>query len=135
MKVISIISTKGGVGKTTLSANLAGYLSSINKKILMIDADPQPSLSSYFKLIKQADFGLTEVLFNPSTINHCISQTNYGDLIYSNDPDNQLQSWLVGKGDGRFRLSIALKHIKTQYPCLCSFAVHLTLIVCPVQVL
>jgi chromosome partitioning related protein ParA len=78
----------------------------------MIDADPQPSLSSYFKLIKQADFGLTEVLFNPSTINHCISQTNYGDLIYSNDPDNQLQSWLVGKGDGRFRLSIALKHLK-----------------------
>jgi chromosome partitioning related protein ParA len=115
MKVISIISTKGGVGKTTLSANLAGYLSSINKKILMIDADPQPSLSSYFKLIKQADFGLTEVLFNPSTINHCISQTNYGDLIYSNDPDNQLQSWLVGKGDGRFRLSIALKHLKKQY--------------------
>ena len=81
----------------------------------MIDADPQPSLSSYFKLIQQAHFGLTEVLFNPSTINHCISQTHYGDLIYSNDPGNQLQSWLVGKGDGRLRLSIALKYLKTQY--------------------
>lgn len=115
MKVISIISTKGGVGKTTLSANLAGWLSKLGKKVLMIDADPQPSLSSYFKLTQQAHFGLTEVLFNPPTINHCISQTHYGDLIYSNDPNNQLQSWLVGKGDGRLRLSIALKHLKTQY--------------------
>ena len=115
MQVISIISTKGGVGKTTLTANLAGYLSSINKKILMIDADPQPSLSSYFKIIKPANFGLTEVLFNPSTINHCISQTNHGDLIYSNDPDNQLQAWLVGKGDGRFRLKLAIQALNKKY--------------------
>jgi chromosome partitioning related protein ParA len=44
MKVISIISTKGGVGKTTLTANLGGCLSAMGKKVLMIDADPQPSL-------------------------------------------------------------------------------------------
>jgi cellulose biosynthesis protein BcsQ len=37
--IISIVSTKGGVGKTTLSANLAGYLSSIGKSVLMIDAN------------------------------------------------------------------------------------------------
>jgi chromosome partitioning protein len=40
MKVISIISTKGGVGKTTLTANLGGCLSVMGKKVLMIDADP-----------------------------------------------------------------------------------------------
>jgi cellulose biosynthesis protein BcsQ len=33
MKVISIVSTKGGVGKTTLTANLSGCLSAIDKKV------------------------------------------------------------------------------------------------------
>ena len=65
MKVISTISTKGGVGKTTLTANLAGYLSSIDKKVLMIDADPQPSLSSYYKILSQASGGLTEIFVDP----------------------------------------------------------------------
>lgn len=40
-KVISIINMKGGVGKTTLSIGLADFLSEINYKILIIDADPQ----------------------------------------------------------------------------------------------
>lgn len=40
-KVISFINMKGGVGKTTLSIGIADYLSTINKKILLIDADPQ----------------------------------------------------------------------------------------------
>ena len=40
-KIISFINMKGGVGKTTLSIGIADYLASINKKILIIDADPQ----------------------------------------------------------------------------------------------
>ncbi len=115
MKIISIVSTKGGVGKTTLTANLAGNLYQQDKKVLMIDADPQPSLSSYYKITKQANGGLTEVFVDPAKINDCISETQYGDLIYSNDPHNQIQSWLTNQGDGRFRLKIAIKKLVKKY--------------------
>lgn len=40
-KIISLINMKGGVAKTTLSIGISDYLSSIGKKILIIDADPQ----------------------------------------------------------------------------------------------
>lgn len=117
MKVISIISTKGGVGKTTLTANLAGYLSSLRNKVLMIDADPQPSLSSYYKITYQASNGLTEFLTHPENTDSCISKTQYKgcDLVYSDDHNNQLQSWLASKGDGRFRLKIAIKNLTEKY--------------------
>ncbi len=45
--VLTICSTKGGVGKTTLTANLAGFLADAGQQVLLVDADIQPTLSSY----------------------------------------------------------------------------------------
>lgn len=48
MTSIAFFNNKGGVGKTTLLCNLAGYLSlEKNKKILIIDADPQSNATAY----------------------------------------------------------------------------------------
>lgn len=44
MKIVSIINYKGGVGKTTITANLASEMTSRGKRVLIIDLDPQTQL-------------------------------------------------------------------------------------------
>ncbi len=54
MKVVSVINYKGGVGKTTVTANLAAQLAYEGYKVLMIDLDPQTNLT--FSFIRAADW-------------------------------------------------------------------------------
>ena len=48
MPTVSVINYKGGVGKTTIVANIAAELAWRGKKVLMIDLDPQASLTFSF---------------------------------------------------------------------------------------
>jgi chromosome partitioning protein len=48
VRVVSVINYKGGVGKTTLTANLGAYLAQRGKRILLVDLDPQSSLTYSF---------------------------------------------------------------------------------------
>ncbi len=48
MKVVSVINYKGGVGKSTLAANLGAYAASVGRRVLMIDMDPQTHLTFSF---------------------------------------------------------------------------------------
>jgi ATPases involved in chromosome partitioning len=41
MKVIAVVSAKGGVGKTTLAANLASVLATSGRRVIALDLDPQ----------------------------------------------------------------------------------------------
>lgn len=62
MQVVSIISTKGGVGKTTTAANLGGFAADAGLRVLLLDLDVQPTLSSYFTLAERAPAGIYEML-------------------------------------------------------------------------
>lgn len=48
MKVLTISNQKGGVGKTTMAVTISGLLALAGKRILLVDLDPQCSLSNYF---------------------------------------------------------------------------------------
>ena len=56
MKVISIITEKGGVGKTTTSIHLGASFAEKGKKTLLIDFDAQRNLSIGYKIEKDFDF-------------------------------------------------------------------------------
>ena len=60
-KVIVICNRKGGTGKTNVAINLAAYISSFGKKVLLIDLDPQANTTSGLG-IKNNDHGIYEVL-------------------------------------------------------------------------
>lgn len=55
MKVISLVNQKGGVAKTTTSAALADYFARNGKKTLLVDFDPQGSLTNSFGLADDTD--------------------------------------------------------------------------------
>lgn len=48
MKKIALFNHKGGVGKTTLTVNIADALASLGKRVLLVDADPQCNLTSFY---------------------------------------------------------------------------------------
>ena len=114
MKILPVISPKGGEGKSTFAAYLAGFLADAGVRTLLIDADwTQPTASSIFALNKEAPFGLYELLMQtiPDPV-QAISQTSIDnlDLIYSNDPDELLPTAMLHAADGRIRLRNILQH-------------------------
>lgn len=114
MMITAVVSTKGGVGKTTLAANLGALLADLGMRVLLIDADVQPSLSRYFAIREenQAPHGLTKLLMSQTASLDCISRIQlpppeidanrvptlnpHGslDIVISDANDRELQRWL-----------------------------------------
>jgi chromosome partitioning related protein ParA len=108
----TVTSTKGGVGKTTLTANLGALLADMGLRVLLIDADVQPSLSKYFPLaVAKPAAGLTEVIVRGAVSASCITATVYQnlDIVISDDPEGNLPHWLLNRIDRGFRLRFALQ--------------------------
>ncbi|EXL06459.1 chromosome partitioning protein [Brucella anthropi] len=118
MRVISIISTKGGVGKTTVTANLGGFLADAGLRVLLLDLDTQPALSSYFEITDRAECGIYELLaFNERHVARLASHTAVErlDVILSNDQHRQLATLLLNAPDGRLRLRNLLPAFEPHY--------------------
>lgn len=115
-KIYGVVSTKGGVGKTSFSAQFGGILADMGQRVLLCDADFQQSLSRYYRISKSAKFGLRKLVTSADPTD-CISRTDIDnlDIVVSDDAQQKLLEWLRESINHSFYLAAGLKKVKDDY--------------------
>lgn len=125
-KIIAITNQKGGTGKTTTSINLATYLASYGRRVLLLDLDPQGNASSGIGITPQeSDKNLYHVITDQARPHEAVKPTSLQNLeIISSSQDLAAATIeLVNLEQREYKLQNALSEFKNKY--------HYIIIDCP----
>ncbi len=114
MRRIAVVNQKGGVGKTTLTGNLACALARMKKRVLLLDMDPQSHLAASLGVVERGLPGMDRVLLDQDPIeDHAILVRDYLNLVPAGSRLGVLERE-GGEGDSGVLLRDALQRSRIE---------------------